>query len=404
MIKIFRKLHLWLSVPFGIIITLICFSGAMLIFEQEITRAIRHDVYYVAEVKDTPLPMGELMESVKATLPDSVSITGVTVFSDKDRTYQVNLSKPRRASLFVDQYSGQISGKYERLGFFSTMFKLHRWLLDSANPHGDGVKVGKLLVGISTLIFVIVLITGIVIWFPRAKNNLRRSLSISFAKGWKGFWKGLHVAGGMYALIFVLAMALTGLTWSFNWYRTAFYAVCGVEHTPRNFGQTEQIKSDDRSRGEGHRGNGFHGEGRHGRGEGFHGEGRRGHGEGFGGHRRSEFGRWQQVYDQLKVQNPDAPQITVGKETATVTLSDFGNGRASDRYEFNRRSGEVSLVTKYSDSTGADKLRGWIYSIHTGSLGGLVTRILWLLGALLGASLPLTGYYIWIKHLCKKKN
>lgn len=404
MIKIFRKLHLWLSVPFGIIITIICFSGAMLIFEQEITRAIRHDVYYVAEVKDTPLPMGELMESVKATLPDSVSITGVTVFSDKDRTYQVNLSKPRRASLFVDQYSGQISGKYERLGFFSTMFKLHRWLLDSANPHGDGVKVGKLLVGISTLIFVIVLITGIVIWFPRAKNNLRRSLSISFAKGWKGFWKGLHVAGGMYALIFVLAMALTGLTWSFNWYRTAFYAVCGVEHTPRNFGQTEQIKSDDRSRGEGHRGNDFHGEGRHGRGEGFHGEGHRGHGEGFGGHRRSEFGRWQQVYDQLKVQNPDAPQITVGKETATVTLSDFGNGRASDRYEFNRRSGEVSLVTKYSDSTGADKLRGWIYSIHTGSLGGLVTRILWLLGALLGASLPLTGYYIWIKHLCKKKN
>lgn len=404
MIKIFRKLHLWLSVPFGIIITIICFSGAMLIFEQEITRAIRHDVYYVAEVKDTPLPMGELMESVKATLPDSVSITGVTVFSDKDRTYQVNLSKPRRASLFVDQYSGQISGKYERLGFFSTMFKLHRWLLDSANPHGDGVKVGKLLVGISTLIFVIVLITGIVIWFPRAKNNLRRSLSISFAKGWKGFWKGLHVAGGMYALIFVLAMALTGLTWSFNWYRTAFYAVCGVEHTPRNFGQTEQIKSDDRSGGEGHRGNGFHGEGRHGRGEGFHGEGHRGHGEGFGGHRRSEFGRWQQVYDQLKVQNPDAPQITVGKETASVTLSDFGNGRASDRYEFNRRSGEVSLVTKYSDSTGADKLRGWIYSIHTGSLGGLVTRILWLLGALLGASLPLTGYYIWIKHLCKKKN
>lgn len=404
MIKIFRKLHLWLSVPFGIIITLICFSGAMLIFEQEITRAIRHDVYYVAEVKDAPLPMGELMESVKATLPDSVSITGITVFSDKDRTYQVNLSKPRRASLFVDQYSGQISGKYERMGFFSTMFKLHRWLLDSANPHGDGVKVGKLLVGISTLIFVIVLITGIVIWFPRAKNNLRRSLSISFAKGWKGFWKGLHVAGGMYALIFVLAMALTGLTWSFNWYRTAFYAVCGVEHTPRNFGQTEQIKSDDRSGGEGHRGNGFHGEGRHGRGEGFHGEGHRGHGEGFGGHRRSEFGRWQQVYDQLKVQNPDAPQITVGKETATVTLSDFGNGRASDRYEFNRRSGEVTLVTKYSDSTGADKLRGWIYSIHTGSLGGLVTRILWLLGALLGASLPLTGYYIWIKKLFKNKS
>lgn len=442
--KLFRKIHLWLSVPFGIFITLICFSGAMLIFEPEITRSVKSDVYYVSQSAGTPLPMGELMESVKATLPDSVSITGVTVFRDPERTYQVNLSKPRRASLFVDQYSGEITGKYERLGFFSTMFKLHRWLLDSANPHGDGVKVGKLLVGISTLVFVIALITGVVIWWPRASKNLRRSLSISFANGWKGFWKGLHVAGGMYALILVLAMALTGLTWSFDWYRSAFYAVCGVEHTPRNFGEGAPAarggnaggdNSDRKGRGDRGKGRGDRGEGRGDRGEGREGnrgegreggregrdggregrEGREGgyrhghdgNGEGRSrgeGRRRSEFGRWQQVYDQLRAQNPDAPQITVGPETATVTLGTCGNGRASDRYEFNRRSGEITPTAMYAtDANGADKLRGWIYSIHTGSLGGIITRILWLLGALLGASLPLTGYYIWIKHLRRKK-
>lgn len=398
MMKFFRKIHLWLSVPFGIIITLICFSGAMLIFEPEITRSVKSDVYYVADVKDAVLPMEELMESVKATLPDSVSITGVTVFADRNRTYQVNLSKPRRASLFIDQYSGKITGRYERIGFFSTMFKLHRWLLDSANPHGDGVKVGKLLVGISTLVFVIALITGIILWVPRvSKVGLRRGLSISFSKGWTGFWKGLHVAGGMYAVIFVLAMALTGLTWSFDWYRTAFYAVCGVEHTPRNFGQTAQpMKGADENLQEAR--SGHHGHN--------HGEGRRGRGRGRGGEGRhhSEFGRWQQVYENLAASNPGAPQITIGSETATVTLGSTGNGRASDRYQFNRRSGEVSIDTAYSDTVEADKLRGWIYSIHTGSLGGIVTRILWLLGALLGASLPLTGYYIWIKkHLVKKK-
>ena len=389
MMKIFRKIHLWLSVPFGIIITLICFSGAMLIFEPEITRSIKSDVYYVSSSDGDPLPMGELMETVKATLPDSVSITGVTVFSDKDRTYQVNLSKPRRASLFIDQYSGRITGKYERIGFFSTMFKRHRWLLDSANPHGDGVKVGKLLVGISTLIFVIALITGVVIWWPRARKNFRRSMTISFKDGWRGFWKSLHVAGGMYALVFVLAMSLTGLTWSFNWYRTAFYAVCGVEHTPRNFAASTNEKSSERVNGSEGRGN--HRGGRRGK----HGEGRRHH---------SEFGRWQQVYDELKAQNPDAPQITIGAETASVTLGVTGNGRASDKYEFNRRSGEIAPVTKYADSLPADKLRGWIYVIHTGCWGGVLTRILWLLGALLGASLPLTGYYIWIKHLRRKKH
>ncbi len=462
MMKLFRKIHLWISVPFGIIITLICFSGAMLIFEPEITRAIKHDVYYVAEVKEAPLPMATLMENVKATLPDSVAISGVTVFDDADRAYQVNLTKPRRASLFVDQYTGTITGRYERLGFFSTMFKLHRWLLDSANPHGDGVKVGKLLVGISTLIFVLALITGVVIWWPRARKNLKRSLSIRFNDGWRGFWKGLHVAGGMYALLLVLAMALTGLTWSFNWYRTAFYAVCGVEHTPRNFeqpsapkgdkgeksekseaGKPEWIANSDKSdrgerggRGEGRghgesgefSGRGERGEGR-GRGEGaeFSGRGERG-GRGEGGEfsgrgerggrgegaefsgrgerggrgRHSEFGRWQEVYNQLKAQNPEAPQITISAESATVTLSNFGNPRASDRYSFDSRSGEVELQKAYADSTEADKLRGWIYSIHTGALGGIITRILWFLGAILGASLPLTGYYIWIKHMGKK--
>lgn len=397
MIKFFRKIHLWLSVPFGIIVTLICFSGAMLIFEPEITRSVKSNIYYVTDVKESPLPMGELMETVKATLPDSVSINGVTVFEDASRTYQVNLSKPRRASLFIDQYSGKITGKYERLGFFSTMFKLHRWLLDSANPHGEGLKIGKLLVGISTLVFVIALISGVVIWWPKARKNFKKSLSISFSNGWKGFWKGLHVAGGMYALIFVLAMALTGLTWSFDWYRTAFYAVCGVEHTPRNFSRTTTSKGNndgEKRDGEGHRGR------RHNGGEGRHEVGNRHEG---GGRRHSEFGRWQEVYETLKAQNPEAPKITISSEKAAVTLGNTGNGRASDSYEFNRRSGELSLVTKYTDSNEADKLRGWIYSIHTGSLGGLFTRILWLLGALLGASLPLTGYYIWIKHLSKKK-
>ena len=373
--KLFRKIHLWLSVPFGIIITLICFSGAMLVFEPEITRSLKSEAYYVASPEGELMDMNARMETVKATLPDSVSITGVTVFDDKDRTYQVNLSKPRKASVFIDPYSGRITGKYERLGFFTVMFRLHRWLLDSANPHGDGLKAGKMLVGISTLAFVVALITGVIIWWPRARKNLTRSLSISFKNGWRGLWTGFHVAGGIYALVILLVMSLTGLTWSFSWYRTAFYAVCGVEHAPRKLGNTGKGNKDNSEGG-------------------THDITRRGEGDGS-----SEFSRWQWVYDELKTQNHDAAKITVGHGTATVTLGTLGNSQASDCYRFNHCSGEIAPVIEYADSAPADRLRGWIYSIHTGSLGGIVTRILWFLGALLGASLPLTGYYIWIRRL-----
>ena len=53
----------------------------------------------------------------------------------------------------------------------------------------------------------------------------------------------------------------------------------------------------------------------------------------------------------------------------------------------------------YSDSTKANKVRGWIYSLHVGNFGGIVTRVMWFLAAMLGATLPLTGYYLWIRRL-----
>lgn len=221
--KIFRKIHLWLSVPFGIFITLICFSGAMLVFEKEITELCRHELYFVEEVKEKPLPIDSLMERVSATLPDSVAITGVTVSSDTERTWQVSLSKPRRASLYVNPYTGEVAGRSERLPFYDAMFHLHRWMM------GSSTGSGKLLVGVSTLMLVIILITGILMWLTNRKKPLRKSLKISFTKGWPRFWHDLHVAGGIYATLFLLAIALTGLTWSFSWYRTGFYGLFGVE-------------------------------------------------------------------------------------------------------------------------------------------------------------------------------
>ena len=80
--KIFRKIHLWLSVPFGLIITLVCFSGAMLVFENEANEWFRRDLYYVETVKESPLPMDKLLEKVATTLPDSVSVSAYLLIPD----------------------------------------------------------------------------------------------------------------------------------------------------------------------------------------------------------------------------------------------------------------------------------------------------------------------------------
>ena len=397
--KIFRKIHLWLSVPFGLIITLVCFSGAMLVFENEANEWFRRDLYYVETVKGSPLPMDKLLEKVATTLPDSVAVTGVSISSDPGRAYQVSLSKPRRASLYVDQYTGEVKGKSERSGFFMFMFRMHRWLLDSMNPGNEGIFWGKMIVGVSTLLLVFVLISGIVIWWPRTRKALKNSLKITATKGWRRFWYDLHVAGGMYALIFLLAMALTGLTWSFPWYRTAFYKVFGVEVQQRA-AQGHEQKSDAQKRNTklaAHREKKREGN-----------EVRKGersrrpennHSDMYSVTSPSVY--WQEIYDKLRRQNPEYKQISISSGTASVSFNRFGNQRASDRYSFNTDNGEFTETSLYQHQDKSGKIRGWIYSVHVGNWGGMFTRILTFIAALLGAALPLTGYYLWIKRLIK---
>ena len=382
--KALRKIHLWLSVPTGIIITLVCFSGAMLVFEKEITEAIKPELYFVKEAKGEPIPMQQLMEKVEETLPDSVSISGVTVFADSTRTYQVSLSKPRRASIYVNQYTGEVTGRSERLPFFNTMFHLHRWLLGSSSG------VGKLLTGICTLLLVFILVTGILMWLTNRNKPLKASLAIHVTKGWGRFWHDLHVAGGIYTTIFLLAMALTGLTWSFSWYRTGFYACFGVESSEKGGAHGE--------------GGNSHGEGRGSRGEGryTHGDGRNNHegkrGEGRGFHRRSPYRHWDDVLNEVALKNPGYQQITLKPEVAEVVPEGRLSMRAADKYSYDRRSGEITDVQLYSAGKKDTKVRSGVYMVHTGSWGGIITRILNFLAAFIGATLPLTGYWLWFRR------
>lgn len=367
-----RKIHLWLSVPFGLIITLVCFSGAMLVFEKEVTQLFDGGLYTVEKAGGRPLHVGVLAEKVAQTLPEGVRVTGVTVSSDPEKAYSVSISKPHRAAVIVNQYTGEVKGRQERNAFFAAMFSLHRWLMDNGRPEGRPAY-GKIIVGISTIMFVIALVSGIIIWWPKTRRALRNSLKLTLRKGRFRLWHSLHVAGGMYAVLLLLVMSLTGLTWSFSWYRTAFYAAFGVEVSAKGAAHGGKAAGNDRKAGR----------------------------NGDDGKRTATMNTavWQQVYDRLHAGNPDAHSITISDGTATVSSAAFGNTRAADRYTFDVSTGSITSVTKYADAARQGKLRGWIYSVHVGSFGGLLTRLMWFAAALMGATLPLTGYYLWLRRL-----
>lgn len=367
--RIFRKIHLWLSLPAGLLISLICLSGAALVYEEEIMEHCRQELYFVKVPAGQPLPLEQLIQRAKQILPDSVSITGITIPSDPTRTCRLSLSTSRRGFLAVDPYTGEVKGLSERAPFFTFMFRLHRWLLDSKQA-GDSVFIGKKIVGISTLLFVVILLSGIVVWIPKRRRMLKNRLQIAMRHGPRRFWYDLHVSGGMYAGVFLLAMALTGLTWSFPWYRTLFYKAFGAE--------TSQAPAHGHTAGQSQKR------------------------PANAGNEKS-FRYWQEVYEQLVAANPGYKQIALSHGSATVSFSRWGNRRATDRYMFNSQTGEITQVILYAEQEASAKLRGWIYSVHVGSWGGEITRLLSFLAALLGGTLPLTGYYFWARKLWKRK-
>lgn len=374
--KTFRKIHLWLAVPFGLIITIICFTGALLVFEDQVTQLTNRHLYYVESPGSQPLPVGTLVEKVESQLTKGATITGVTIYPQPDRSYQVNLSAPKGAAVYIDPYTGEVLGQSQRTPFFRTVFLLHRWLLDS-QPADGGIFWGKRITGISTLVFVVILLSGVVIWCPRSRKGLKQGVTIALRKGKARFWHDLHAAGGIYVLLLVLVMALTGLTWSFDWYKNAFYTLFGVETTAPAKGPAHKEKSP------------------------------QGPQPGTTTEATAPvtpFACWQQVYDQVAAENPDRLKIEITDGTASVSNNRYGNIRGTDRYTFDPQSGQITGASLYKDTGNSGKIRGWIYSVHTGAWGGNLTRIIWFLAALLGATLPLTGYYLWIKRLYRKRH
>ncbi len=185
--KILTKLHLWTAIPFGIIISLLCFSGAILVFESELQELVSPGLYFAHEVKEAPISLEELVPVVQEQL-DSIKITSVSIPSNPKRNYRFGVSTQGRTSFLVDPYSGQVMGKvnpYEKGTFFSFMRRLHRWFLF---PYTRGeFSWGKTITGYSTLVLVLILLTGLFIWIPRSRKMLKRRLVLKVNKGWFRF-------------------------------------------------------------------------------------------------------------------------------------------------------------------------------------------------------------------------
>ncbi len=355
--KLIKTFHLWLSVTFGILIVLMCLSGAALVFEKEITASLHPELDKV-KVEGEPLPLDKLLPGVLALQPDSARVASVEIPASIDSPYKVNVvDGSERRALMVDQYSGRLLGENVRPSFFRVMHSLHGSMLLGRNADG-GIAWGTLVVGTTTLVMLIVLITGILLWWPRSRNVCRSAFCISSRRGVFGFWFSLHKAGGFYVSLFLMLMCITGLTWSFDWFSRGYYALLGAPTKTNKSASINTPKSDI----------------------------------------ADDYTLWDYQLNQVATVHPGVA-LTVSSGEVKVKLYGLGNTRATDIYRFDKATGMMTDIDRYADSSRRDKISGWTGSLHNGSWGGLTTRIIYLIASLCGVVLVITGYYFWIRRL-----
>lgn len=351
--NIFRQIHLWLSVPFGLIVFIICLSGALLIFERDFGHIGQTEV---ASNGRSALPMDSILNSAQRYLADSNQIVGVTTYPDSEHAYKVMLAKPAMAAIWVNQYTGEVLGKYDRPAVFKLASAAHRRLFGKSKAEGAfGAKSGKLAIGITTIALLMIIISGLIIWWPE-KGQFKKKFTISTSKGTYRFWYDFHCVGGAISAIVIIVCILTGLNWSFGWYRKAFYGTLGTEVAKTTSHKTPA----------------------------------------------ENFPVWTVAYEKLSSEFPDK-EIRMYQNEADIVVGGNGNQQATDTYEINPDNGEITSIIHYKDKVESNHIKGWIYSLHVGSWLGWFTKIIYLMCVLIGAILPITGYYLWIKRLILKK-
>lgn len=378
----FRRIHLYLSLAAGLVILTACLTGAILVFEKDLQMAMSKKRYYV-EARQNKLSLDQLVKAVKASYPEA-KVNGIKVYADTTRSAEVSVAFPPKKNakaeapvagaekkgppqrqpgftIFVNPYTGQMLEKYSyrETGFY-TVFALHRWLLG-----GEG-SVGKYIVGVSTFIFLFILITGIVLWWPKTKAILKQRLQIKWTAGWKRLNHDMHLVFGFYSAIFLFIFAFTGLAWSFEWFNKGIYTVTNsplkAPPPPKStyVADAKRISYD------------------------------------------TAFAAAKTVDPDAEFYNISMPKDSAEAVAVTLLGKKAVHEGATDAVYLDQYAGTVLSKMSFADRSLGARVRSTFKPVHTGSIWGTPSKIIAFVVCLFGVTFPITGTIMWLNRTRKK--
>lgn len=357
--KINAWLHLWLGLASGIVVLIMGVTGCILVFEHEIKELTSPWMNVEAQSADKILPPSQIYASVKKALPTK-DIHGLW-YGGLDKTIRVDIESD--SLIYVNPYNGKITGMVDHEDFFHEIDEGHRYLW-------LGREIGTTITSWATLIFFFLLISGIILWFPKKwnKTTINGSFKIKWNAKFKRLNYDLHNVLGFYSLILAFLIALTGLIMSFHWVRESTYWITGgFTNEKEKKEKVAEIKPDTLSKPK------------------------------YDALTAADI-VFNKVRKEIAKQNKEAVIIHFPDEPKDniYACTDMHNGNWRDLY-FDQKT--LELLPNSRKYIGDEKFHDWMsrsnYSLHVGAIGGLTTKIIYFTASLICASLPLTGFYIW---------
>jgi len=371
------QLHLWLGLASGLVVLIVSLTGCLFVFQKEISEALHEEWFFVRSsgVAGATLPLGELKGKAAAVLGSDRPVSNIITWSRPDRTWEFMAYKENDSALtyfgeieyfqsvYINPYTGAVAGVRDyKTDFFNVVKYIHWSLLLST-------RYGQPIVGWSTLVFVVLLVTGLVLWWPRRWTKALRDRS--FRIKWKASFKrvnyDLHNVPGFYSLLPALVIALTGLVFSFRWVGGFFYFVAaGTTAQPQvaasRSDTTLLVTADPLER----------------------------------------------ALREARLRLPSAARYmvsrTTGREGVVYLYAYWGKEVYYDYdvLQFDQYSGALLHHRPDREKNAGEKLVGMNYDIHVGAIAGLTGKIIAFIASLVCASLPVTGFLIWWGKKYKK--
>lgn len=199
--------HLYSGLALGLVLIVVSLTGSALVFREEIDTFLRPDLHHV-EPDGPRIGPGTVAEQVQRTFPEQ-QILRIELPSTPTESYRLRLVAGDD-QVFVDPYTGEVLGRRGgKEGLMNTLFALHTNLMAG--------EVGKLIVGASGLLTLLLAGTGLVLWWPislrgagRRWRRFRAGLRVAWRRGPWRLNYDLHRAGGFYTLLFLVLVSITG--------------------------------------------------------------------------------------------------------------------------------------------------------------------------------------------------